>query len=152
MCSFQEFYGLVMPAQEVANRNSPPTGAKRVGRPRTKRSITELIVRLARENRTWGYGSIEGALLNLGHDVGRSTIARVLKKAGIEPAPQRKKGMTWSEFLRSHWNVLAVGVKCNWGQVSGFWIRACALAAALASFGSCWQRSANCFTAQLTVR
>ena len=69
--------------------------------------MTELIVRLARENRTWGYSSIDGALLNLGHDVGRSTIARVLKKAGIEPAPERKKGMSWSEFLKSHWNVLA---------------------------------------------
>jgi len=42
-------------------------------------SITELLVGLARENRTWGYSFIDGALLNLGHDVGRSTIARVLK-------------------------------------------------------------------------
>jgi len=83
------------------------SSAKRVGRPRTQGSITELIVRLARENRTWGYASMDGALLNLGHDVGRSTIARVLKKAGIEPAPERKKGMSWAEFLRSHWNVLA---------------------------------------------
>jgi len=83
------------------------SSAKRVGRPRTQESITELIVCLARENRTWGYATIDGALLNLGHDVGRSTIARVLKKAGIEPAPERKKGMSWSEFLTSHWNVLA---------------------------------------------
>ena len=67
------------------------SSTKRVGRPRTQVSITELLVRLARENHTWGYGSIDGALLNLGHDVGRSTIARVLKKAGIEPAPQRKR-------------------------------------------------------------
>ena len=83
------------------------SSAKRIGRPRTKSSLTELIVQLARENRTWGYGSIEGALLNLGHDVSRSTIARVLKKAGIEPAPGRRRGMSWSEFLRSHWSVLA---------------------------------------------
>ena len=83
------------------------SSSKRVGRPRTQVSITELIVRLAQENRTWGYSSNDGALLNLGHDVGRSTIARILKKAGIEPAPSRKRGMTWSEFLKSHWNVLA---------------------------------------------
>ena len=83
------------------------SSSTRVGRPRTQVSITELIVRLARENRTWGYGSIDGALLNLGHDVGRSTIARILKQAGIAPAPERKKGMSWSEFLRSHWDVLA---------------------------------------------
>ncbi len=54
-----------------------------------------------------GYSSIDGSLLNRGHDVGRSPIARVLKKAGIEPAPRRKHGMTWAEFLKSHWNVLA---------------------------------------------
>jgi putative transposase len=69
--------------------------------------IAELIVRFATENRHWGYGSIEGALLHLGHDVSRTTIARVLKKAGIEPAPLRKKGMTWAEFLESHWSVMA---------------------------------------------
>jgi len=80
---------------------------KRIGRPGTKVDITELIVRFATENRNWGYGSIEGALLHLGHEVSRSTIARVLKKAGIEPAPDRKKGMTWSEFLKSHWDVMA---------------------------------------------
>jgi putative transposase len=43
----------------------------------------------------------------LRHDVGRSTIARVLKEAGIEPAPERKKVMSWSEFLSSHWEVMA---------------------------------------------
>jgi transposase InsO family protein len=83
------------------------SSAKRIGRPRTKTSITELVVRFAQENRTWGYGSIEGALLNLGHDVSRSTIARILKRAGIEPAPDRRKGMSWAEFLKSHWNVIA---------------------------------------------
>ncbi len=59
------------------------SSSKRVGWPRTKVSIAELIVRLAQENRTWGYRSIDGALLNRGHEVGRSPIARVLKKAGI---------------------------------------------------------------------
>ena len=83
------------------------SSAKRMGRPKTKSSITDLILRLGRENRTWGCGSIEGALLNLGHAVSRSTMARVLKQAGIEPAPGRKRGMSWSEFLRRHWSVLA---------------------------------------------
>jgi len=80
---------------------------KRKGRPRTKVDTTELIVRLARENRHWGYGSIEGALMHVGHDISRTTIARVLKKAGIEPTPNRKKGMNWAEFLESHWSVMA---------------------------------------------
>jgi putative transposase len=80
---------------------------KRKGRPRTTVDVSELIVRFATENRHWGYGSIESALLQVGHDVSRTTIARVLKKAGIEPAPTRRKGMTWAEFLKSHWSVMA---------------------------------------------
>ena len=68
---------------------------KRIGRPRTKVDIAELIVRFATENRHWGYGSIEGALLHLGYDISRTTIARVLKKAGIEPcvAPKERNDL-----------------------------------------------------------
>jgi transposase InsO family protein len=82
------------------------SSSRRTGRPRIKIDINELIIRLANENRSWGYGSIEGALFHLGHDVSRSTIARVLKGEGIEPAPDRKKGMTWAEFLSVHWEVM----------------------------------------------
>ncbi|MDC0325519.1 helix-turn-helix domain-containing protein [bacterium] len=83
------------------------SSSKRIGRPRINQNLNELIIRFANENRHWGYGSIEGALLHLGHDVSRSTIARVLKRAGIEPAPNRKARMTWTEFLRVHWDVMA---------------------------------------------
>ena len=72
-----------------------------------KESIEQLVVRMAKENGAWGYGRIQGALVNLGHSVSRSTIARILKDHGIEPAPQRRKGMSWSTFLKSHWEVLA---------------------------------------------
>ena len=48
------------------------------GRPRVMQRIRELVVQLARENRTWGYPRIEGALANLGHQVSRSTVARIL--------------------------------------------------------------------------
>jgi hypothetical protein len=77
------------------------------GRPATAVEVRELIVRLATENRTWGYTRIQGALQNLGHEIGRSTIAKVLKKAGLGPAPDRQKRTSWKEFLRSHWEVLA---------------------------------------------
>ena len=83
------------------------SSAKRMGRPRIKTSVSDLIIQFAEANRGWGYGSIQGALLNLGHDVSRRSIARVLKKAGIEASPDRRKGMSWAEFLRSHWNVMA---------------------------------------------
>ncbi len=77
------------------------------GRPRVQESITELVVRMAKADLSWGYGRIQGALENLGHVISRSTIARILKEHGIEPAPQRHKGMSWSTFLKSHWEVLA---------------------------------------------
>ena len=80
---------------------------KRVGRPSTRQSIKELVIRFAQENRHWGYTSIMGALLNLGHDVGRGTIVEILKGAGIEPSPDRKKGLSWEEFLKRHWDVIA---------------------------------------------
>jgi putative transposase len=80
---------------------------RRVGRPSSRQSIKEFVIRFARENRHWGYTSIMGALLNLGHDVGRGTIVEILKDAGIEPSPDRKKGLSWEEFLKRHWDVIA---------------------------------------------
>jgi transposase InsO family protein len=77
------------------------------GRPRTITEIRQLVVRMATENRDWGYTRIQGALANLGHDVGRGTIATILRQNGIEPAPDRRRGTTWREFLKAHWDVLA---------------------------------------------
>ena len=77
------------------------------GRPGIMREIEELIVRMAHENSAWGYTRIRGALANLSHQVGRGTIANVLKRNGIEPAPERSKRTTWSTFLKAHWKVLA---------------------------------------------
>lgn len=77
------------------------------GRPGIMREIAELIVRMARENRGWGYTRIQGALANLSHKVGRGTIANVLRRNGIEPAPERSQRTTWSTFLKAHWKVLA---------------------------------------------
>jgi transposase InsO family protein len=70
-------------------------------------SIQELVVRFAKQNAAWGYCRLQGALQNLGRTVSRSTIARILKAHGIEPAPQRHKGMSWATFLELHWDVLA---------------------------------------------
>lgn len=70
-------------------------------------AISALIVRMATENPSWGYTRIQGALANLGHRVGRGTVANVLMRNGIEPAPQRGKRSSWATFLKSHWEVLA---------------------------------------------
>ncbi|HVH72461.1 MAG TPA: IS3 family transposase [Candidatus Dormibacteraeota bacterium] len=76
------------------------------GRPRTQQEIQQLIIRMALENRDWGYRRIQGALANLGHEVARSTVANILKEHGIEPAPERNRGTTWKEFLARHWEVI----------------------------------------------
>ena len=77
------------------------------GRRRVMKTIADLAVRMARENPRWGYTRIQGALKNVGHRVGRTTVANILKRSGIDPAPERNKRMTWSQFLKAHWSVLA---------------------------------------------
>ena len=77
------------------------------GRPRTRQALVDLILRLARENPSWGYTRLQGALANLHHEVGRGTIATILKEHGLEPAPGRGKRTPWSTFLKSHWHSLA---------------------------------------------
>src|ERR1019366_8636750 len=77
------------------------------GRPGIMREISELIVRMALDNSGWGYTRIQGALANLGHKVGRGTVANVLYRNGIDPAPERNKRTRWSTFLKAHWKVFA---------------------------------------------
>ena len=77
------------------------------GRPHVLDRIRSLAVRMACENRTWEYERIQGALANLGHRVCETTIKRVLKDHGIEPAPERSKKTTWNEFIQIHWDSLA---------------------------------------------
>jgi hypothetical protein len=79
------------------------SGKRGVGRPRTTDEIETLVLRMAEENREWGYWRIQSALSNLGHDLARSTVAEILKRRGIEPAPERKRKTTWKEFLSRHW-------------------------------------------------
>src|SRR5947199_1884923 len=66
-----------------------------LGRPRTAQDIEALVVRLAEENREWGYRRLQGVLSHLGHKIARSTIAEILKRHGLEPAPERKRKTTW---------------------------------------------------------
>jgi hypothetical protein len=61
---------------------------------------------MAEENRDWGYRRIQGALSNLGHEIARSTIAQILERHGIEPAPERSRKTTWKEFLTRHWELI----------------------------------------------
>ncbi|HUI46970.1 MAG TPA: helix-turn-helix domain-containing protein [Nitrospirota bacterium] len=77
------------------------------GRPETEAELKALIVRLAKENRSWGYDRIVGALANLGYTVSDQTVGNILKRHDLAPAPERKKTSTWKEFIRTHWDLLA---------------------------------------------
>ena len=81
------------------------TYARHPGRRNVLVEIRRLIVRMAEENPTWGYTRIQGALKNVGHRVGRSTIRRILKAAGLPPVPQRPT--SWQTFLNAHWGRIA---------------------------------------------
>jgi putative transposase len=77
-----------------------------VGRPRIAKELEDLVVRMARENRSWGYDRIVGALSNLGYGISDQTVGNILKRQGLLPAPKRKKTTTWQEFIRIHRDVL----------------------------------------------
>lgn len=62
---------------------------------------------MARENPSWGYDRIQGALANLGHEISDQTVGNILKDHGIEPASSRKCKVDWSTLLKAHWDVLA---------------------------------------------
>jgi len=78
----------------------PPKTKPTGGRPRTAAVIRELVVRLARENPTWGHRRIHGELVGLGHRLAPATVWNILHKAGLDPAP-RRTGPSWQEFCRT---------------------------------------------------
>ena len=71
---------------------------RRQGRPITPREVADLVVRMAVEHPPWGYTRIRGALANLGHDIARNTVKRMLHDHGIEPAPERARRTPWKAF------------------------------------------------------
>ena len=77
------------------------------GRPRIKREVEQLIVRMASENRDWGYDRIAGALANLGYEMSDQTVGNVLRRHALPPAPERKRTTTWPAFIRIHLALLA---------------------------------------------
>jgi transposase len=79
---------------------------KAPGRPQVDLELEELVLRMARENRSWGYDRIQGALKHLGYTISDQTVGTILKRHGLPPAPEREKTTTWKEFIRSHLDVL----------------------------------------------
>ncbi len=91
--------------RQLIARKYDGSKTRRPGRPKTAVEIEKLVVRMAHENPRWGYTRIRGALYNLGHEIGRNTIKRILLDNGFDP--MRKKGMSWKTFLKAHWGAIA---------------------------------------------
>ena len=89
----------------LQRRHAATCVPKRRGRPPTVRSIRALVLRLARENSSWGYRRIHGELAALGIKVAASTVWEILREHGIPPAPERQ-GTTWADFLRGQADAL----------------------------------------------
>ena len=108
-----EIAGIVTPDtilrwyRQLVARKYDGSTKRGVGRPRVAVDIADLVVRMARANPGWGYTRIRDGLHHLGHEIGRSTVKRILLEHGIEPAPERNRTTSWENFLAAHWGAIA---------------------------------------------
>jgi putative transposase len=92
---------------------------RQTGRPPLDQDIQQLIIRMARENPTWGYQRIKGELLQLGVQVSATAIRTTLRRHRLDPAP-RRAATSWQAFLRRQ----AAGiVACDFFTVDTIWLR-----------------------------
>ena len=103
-------------------------GSARRGRdrPMTRRDVAARVVRMAVENPQWRYTRIRGALSNLGHEIARTTVKRILHDHGIDPAPERSRRLPWKTFLQAHGEGLTACDRftvegSRWPGSSGTW-------------------------------
>jgi transposase InsO family protein len=90
----------------VAEKFDGSEQRKSVGRPRVDKELEDLIIQMAKENRSWGYDRIAGALAELGYEVSDQTVGNILKRRGLPTAPDRQKTTTWRDFIRTHMEML----------------------------------------------
>jgi transposase len=84
--------------RRLVSRKWDYTARRKPGRPPTATAIKNLVMRMARENPTWGHRRVQGELVRLGHRIAASTVWQILHDAGIDPAP-RRSGPSWRQFL-----------------------------------------------------
>jgi putative transposase len=108
----------------VAKKFDGSRQRKTPGRPPVDAELEALVVRLAQENRSWGYDRIVGALRHVGYTISHQTVGNILKRHGMSPAPERQKTRTWNEFIRTHMDMLVATdfftaeVWTSWGLVT----------------------------------
>jgi hypothetical protein len=96
----------------------------RRGRPAVSAELRQLVLRMARENPTWGYRRVHGELCRLGYTIGASTVWAILQRAGVDPAPIRS-AVSWRQFLRAQAKgVLAVDLLHRGHRVAQTAVRA----------------------------
>lgn len=97
----------------LRRRHAAASAHRRRGRPRTVRSIRVLVLRLARENSSWGYRRIHGELAALGIKVAASTGLGGPQRPRHRPL-SRTEHTAWSDFLRSQADAL---LACDFFEV-----------------------------------
>jgi len=98
----------------VANKFDGSRFRHSAGRPRVDEETEGLVVQMAKENPTWGYDRIVGALANLGRRLSDQTVGNILRRHGIPPAPKRKHTTSWRDFIRAHMDVLVERISLRW--------------------------------------
>ncbi len=87
----------------------------------TNPEVVEVLLRLARENPTWGYSKLHGELLKLGYQIGRSTVRDIFKRQHVGPAPERgNKGTSWRELLNHYGQQM---LACDFFTVETAWLQ-----------------------------
>jgi putative transposase len=111
-CALKDLGPLVTPDtlcrwfRKYAGSKYDSSGNRRPGRPPKPQYIRNLVVRFAKENTGWGYTKLRDVMFTLGHEIGRTTVRRILAEDGIEPATERRKHMPWATFLKAHWGAI----------------------------------------------
>jgi hypothetical protein len=91
----------------IANKFDGSKARRTHGRPRTDEEMESLVVRTAKENPSWGYDRMVGAMANLGYQLSDQTVGNILGRHDVAPAPKRKHTTNWKDFIRTHLDVLA---------------------------------------------
>jgi putative transposase len=91
----------------IVNKFDGSKARRTHGRPRINEEMESLVVRMAKENPSWGYDRIVGAMANLGHKLSDQTVGNILGRHDIPPAPKRKHTTRWKDFIRAHLDALA---------------------------------------------
>jgi homeodomain-containing protein len=90
----------------IANKFDGSKARRTRGRPNIDEETENLVVRMAKENPSWGYDRIVGAMVNLGYKLSDQTVGNILGRHDVAPAPKRKRTTSWKDFIRTHLDVL----------------------------------------------